>query len=114
MSTTLNEMLVTSPTLFTQTKDFKIFMEPFIPQLRNHPDTQRVELTAETKHLYNFSLETLLLSKRIPLEDIWIIMRMNGIEYSHKLDTTLTHLLLPNINQLAEYKGIYKNRLNKT
>lgn len=113
MSTALNEMLVTRPVLFTQTRGFRIFMEPFMPQLRNHPNTQRIELSAETRMLYNFSLETLLMSKGIDVEDMWVIMRMNGIEYSHKLDPTITHLLIPDPSQLSEYKGIYKNRLNK-
>lgn len=88
-------------------------MEPFIPQLRNHPDTVKVELSAETRALYNFSLETLLMSKGIGLEDIWIVQRINGIEYSHKLDSTMTHILIPNPSQLSEYKSIYKNRINR-
>lgn len=113
MSTVLNEMLVQSPTLFTQSREFRIFMEPYIPQLKNHPDTVKVDLSAETRVLYNFSLESLLLSRGIGLEDIWIVQRMNKIEYSHKLDPTMTHILIPNPNQLAEYKSIFNNRMGK-
>lgn len=88
-------------------------MEPFIPYLRTHPDTQRVEITPETKYLYNFTLEALLTSKGVSNEDIWTVMRVNGIENSQRLDPTITYLLIPTPNQLSEFKGIYKNRLDK-
>lgn len=113
MSSDLTEMMTTQPPLFTQSRHFRIFLEPFVPSLREHPDTTKTTLTPEIKHLHNFSLESLLLSKGLTLEDIHIIQRMNNIDDSHRLDPSLDFLLIPSFNQLNDIKSIYKNKITK-
>ena len=113
MSTELDELMIQKPALFTQTREFRIFIEPYITTLRNNPDTEKIPVSSELKHLHSFSLESLLLSKGYSLEDIWIIQRMNGIECSHRLDNTKDHLLAPNRNQLENLKSVFKNKNSK-
>lgn len=113
MSDKLNHMLIPRPAAFTQTRDFKIFIEPYINYLKTHESTITVDISGEIRHLYNFSLESFLISRNVGIEDIYIIMRMNGIDDSHNLDPTMDMLLIPNSAQLNELKSIYKNRLNK-
>lgn len=113
MSKKLLELMIPKPNLFTQTKEFRVFMEPYIATLRNHPDTEKIPLPPELKHLHKFSLESLLLSQNRDLEDMWLIQRINSIECSHRLDPTLDVLLVPNQGQLTELKQVFVNKMNK-
>lgn len=113
MSTALKNLMVSGPPLFTQTRDFRIFMEPFIPILRNFEESEKLELTPELKHLHDFSLESLLLDKGLSLEDIHIIQRVNGIECSHRLDNSKEFLIIPSADRLSTLKAVYKNKMKK-
>lgn len=113
MSDALNQMIIPRPAGFTQTRNFRIFIEPYINYLKNHDSTVTIDMSGEIKHLYNFSLESFLISRGLGIEDMHIIMRMNNIDDSHKLDPTMTTLMIPSSNALSELKSIYKNRLNK-
>lgn len=113
MSVELKEMIRRSPTLFTQSRAFRIFIEPFIHLLRTHPETIRIDMSSEQKYLYNFSIESFLLSQGLSLEDLYVIMRMNNLEDTHRIDHSIHSLLLPNPTVLGEYKSFYLNKLKK-
>lgn len=113
MSAKLNEMMISTPPIFTQSREFRTFIEPYIPMLRNHPEVIKLPLNGEIRYLYNFSLESYLLSKGLDLEDIAIIQRINNIEYSHTIDPSKDFIVIPSESQLYELKSIFKNRQNK-
>lgn len=113
MSNLLDSMMVKSPEIYTQSREFRIFMEPFITVMISDPGTIHVAFTPELRHLYAFTLNTFLLSKGIPVEDHYIVYRMNNIDDVHRLDPTMDTLMIPSIDSLNMYKALYLNKIKK-
>lgn len=109
--TALDSMMIASPDEYTLTDDYKTFVESMVGYLRQQSSSNTVVIPPEVGFLFRFDMTRFLLSKNVPIEDHYLVMRVNGITSSHELDETITSLIVPDQALITRLKNIYRTRL---
>jgi len=109
MGASLSNLMRPSGMAHFKTADYHNYIEDNLTFLRSHAATERHELDPAVveRYLYDF---TGLLTKelQIPLEDQWVVLRMNGFTHYDQLDSEVTSLLIPDREVLKRLKQLYR------
>lgn len=108
----ISKWIVASPSSFTLTQDYKTYIDSLIIYFRESETTRQVIVSPETGYLYRFDLTQFLLANGVPLEDHYLVMRVNGFSSIHQIDETINHILVPDMALVARFKQIYRTSLN--
>ncbi|MNE57549.1 hypothetical protein D3C80_1525200 [compost metagenome] len=108
----VSKWIVSSPSSFTLTQDYKTYVDSLIMYFRNSETTRQVLVPPETGYLYRFDLTQFLLANNVPLEDHYLVMRVNGFTSVHQIDETINNILVPDQALIARFKQIYRTSLN--
>lgn len=107
----ISDALVAQPDAYTLTEEYRIYIESLLTMFRNDSGTTPVDLSPEQGYLYRFDLTSFLLDNNVPMEDHELVMRINGKTSVHDIDETLTRLLIPDQNLVAQLKQIFRTKL---
>lgn len=107
----ISKWIVSSPSDFTLTQDYRTYVESLLLYFRNSDTTRAVLVTPETGYLYRFDLTQFLLANSVPLEDHYLVMRVNGFTSIHDIDETTNQILVPDASLIARFKQIYRTSL---
>lgn len=107
----LDSMAVESPDAYTLTEDYRIFVESMTGWLRTQSQDRVVSIIPETGYLYRFDLTSFLLDNKVPLEDHWLVMRVNGLTTPQEFDETVTALIVPAQELITRLKQAYRTKL---
>lgn len=110
--TIIEKYLVTSPSDFTLTDDYRTFVESLLGYFRSSSTTSVLVVTPETGYLYRFDFTQFLLQNSVPVEDHYLVMRVNGYTSIHQLDETINQILVPSMAMVARFKQIYRTSIN--
>lgn len=110
--TGISKWIVASPSSFTLTQDYKTYMESLLNYFRASDSTRQVPVPPEVGYLYRFDLTQFLLANNVPLEDHYLVMRVNGFTSIHQIDETIHQILVPDMALVARFKQIYRTSLN--
>lgn len=112
MATALDSYMVPAPDDYTLTIGYRTYIESLTKYLRENSGTKTVDIPPETGFLYRFDLTLFLLEQSVPLEDHYLILRMNGMTSVHEIDENLNTLLIPNLALVASLKQVYRTSLS--
>lgn len=112
MTSSLSTAAVTAPAEYTLSKDYRVFIETMIPALLADADVRQITVPAEIGYLYRGNLTAYLLDNQIPLEDHYVIQRMNNITHPLEFNETVDYLIVPGISLLGRLKQIYRTKLS--
>jgi hypothetical protein len=106
--------LITSPSDFTLTDDYRTFCESLLKYFRESSGTTSLLITPEIGRLYRFDFTQFLLAQNVPAEDHYLVMRINGYSSIHQIDESINQILSPNMAMVARFKQIYRTSLTST
>ena len=111
MGASLNSRQATSPAAYTLTSEYKTYIESLRQFLRTHESTRRISISPEVGNLHKFDLTSFLLTQAVPLEDHYMIMRMNNMTSRHEFDEYVLQLLVPDQLLVSQLKQAYRSKL---
>lgn len=111
MGTVLDSMMVDGGATYTYDEGFCTFIESYLTVLRERSDTQTITLTAEQVYLYRHDLTSFLLLQKIPLENHFIVMRVNNFTTAADLTEELLVMLVPDSGFISQLKTLYRTTL---
>lgn len=113
MANSLTGILGYAPRDFTQTTRYRANVDSLRTYFKEHPKSEIVTVTPEEAYLFRGDLTGLLLSKGFPLEDHYLIMRVNDLTSIHSVDASLTTLLIPAADVINQFKSVYLQGIKK-
>ncbi len=87
---------------------FRQCVETYLPNLKSSPDIRFLDITETKAYQFEGDLRGLLISEGVPVEHIWIIMRMNDYRSYSEYDGKQYVLLLPPTNMINDIVQRYK------
>lgn len=111
MGAVLDSMLVDGGATYTYDEGFCTFIESYLTVLRTRPDTRQVTLTAEQVYLFRHDLTSFLLEQGIPLENHFIVMRVNNFTTAADLTEDLLVMKVPDSGYISQLKTLYRTTL---
>lgn len=113
MSAELDSLMVTVPVEYSFTQEYRNFVESLLPILRNDGASTFVPIGAESAFLYKSDLEGFLLNNGVPLEDHYLVMRVNDIDNSFAFDDEVKGLLIPDAGFVGRCKSLFTGKMKK-
>ena len=83
-------------------------MESHIEYLRNHPDSDYLEVSDQRAHKHQADFYGLLKAYDVPFEQHWIVLRMNGLTSPTQYMPDMIQILLPSDRVIANIRQIYR------
>jgi hypothetical protein len=111
MASTLDNAMITVPSEYTLSDEYKAFVESIIPTLRNEPSTNLLTVPVETGYLFRYDLTSFLLDQKVAIEDHLVIIRLNDLNGPQDFDEHTTKLLIPDQQFLGQLKQVYRTRI---
>lgn len=112
MASSLDNAMITPPSEYTLTDEYKAFVESIIPSLRVDPSTSTLTVPNETGYLFRYDLTSFLLDQKVAIEDHLIIIRLNDLNGPQDFDEHTSRLLIPDQQFLGNLKQVYRTRIN--
>lgn len=106
----IDSLMVTSPSDYTLTDDYKTFIESMLDYLRHASVSDILTIEPSTAYLYRFDLTAFLIDNNVDLEDHYLIMRVNGIDSPNLFDETYTQLIIPKQALITQLQSVYRTR----
>lgn len=104
----LKPLLTDTQELYTRTPGFRAYVETIRLFLRNHPDTLEQVISPEEAYKYRGNFSMMLTDRGIPMENHYIIMRVNDLLSTHDLDEKFNLLRIPSVQLTSRLKEIYR------
>lgn len=105
MSNSIDNLMIEPPPIYTQSEEYRSFVERTLPILRHSSKNIQLSFTKEQLYLYKGDLTKLLVDAGIPVEDHYLVARLNGIRSMFfELDQFDT-LTIPDPSMLQQIKG---------
>lgn len=111
MTSSLNSLMPSAPALYTLTDEYKAYIESIVPILKTTGTIKNIVIPPESGYLYRFDLTSFLLDNSVPLEDHYLVMRMNELTSIHQIDENLNALIVPDQQLLNRLKQVYRTRI---
>lgn len=111
MASSLDNAMITAPTEYTLSDEYKAFVESIIPTLRNDPSTTLLTIPDETGYLFRYDLTSFLLDQKVAIEDHLVIIRLNDLNGPQDFDEHTTKLMIPDQQFLGQLKQVYRTRI---
>lgn len=102
----------TGPNVFYD-NDFRIVLETHMEWLRNHPSTTTMSLDVGQAHKNQYDLYGLLSDLRVPKENHWATMRLNGYTNHTQFDEGVDVLLIPDPGLITNLASNYLSTKKK-
>ena len=107
MSAELDSLMVTVPVEYSFTQEYRNFRPPILK------DGASTFVGAESAFLYKSDLEGFLLNNGVPLEDHYLVMRVNDIDNSFAFDDEVKGLLIPDAGFVGRCKSLFTGKMKK-
>lgn len=114
MSKELDALSVPTPEEFTFTPEYRGYIESMLPVLRSQENSNVIAVSHEDRFLYQFDLEGFLLANNVPIEDHYLIMRVNNIDDSYTFQMDVEYLVVPDLGLINRIKSLFKGKMLKT
>jgi hypothetical protein len=99
-------MLPAGPAVF-YTPEFRVMIESHLKYLREHPETQILNLNPHSVYKYEHDLFGLLGELNIPPQHHWIVMRVNGYTNPVDLVEGTETLLIPSLSAITSLLSVH-------
>lgn len=90
---------------------FRTVIEHHLSYLRNNRNNAYIDLTPRDTVVWKGNFYGLLYEKRIPVEQHWIIMRLNGLDSTMDFKGDFDRIYLPDPERLNKIRDMY-NTIN--
>lgn len=107
----INSLMITQPVDYSLTEDYKVFIDSLVELFKTTGEYRYVTVNPEESYVHRFDLTQFLIKNSIPIEDHYLIMRMNGITSVHEIDENRTSFIIPDQLLLSRMKQIYRTKL---
>lgn len=113
MTNSLTGLLGSAPRDFTLTTRYRANIDTLRGYFKQHPQTELITIPAEEAYLYRGDLTGLLLARGIPLEDHYLIMRVNELTSIHSIEAETITLTVPSPDTINQFKKNYLQGIKK-
>lgn len=86
---------------------FRVVLEDHMTYLRTHPTTTAIVFNGQELEKYYGDLAGILSFKGIPSIHHWIVMRMNNMTAMTDLVSTITSVIVPNVQLIDKLRQAY-------
>jgi hypothetical protein len=111
MGASLNSRMTESPDEYTLTEDYRAFIESVRTYIKTAPSTRTLIIASDVGYVYRGNLTAFLLDQGVPLEDHYVLLRVNDLSDMTAFDEKTTTLLAPDQMLVASLKQAYRTRL---
>lgn len=107
----LDNYMITSPSNFTLSDDYKYFIESMVDSIKTNGNYTTLAITPDTGYLYQGDMTAFLIDQGVPIEDHFVVVRLNDLDSVYDIDENLSTLMIPDATNLARLKQVFQTTL---